>query len=88
MAEIIPYPSTRRWPFILKQAANAAGMQPEAADRYIAHQIQIQRDTMQRKGICGRLIDRELRQLEAAIRRAHFRAPEGRQQQQQPKPSA
>jgi hypothetical protein len=87
-AEIIPYPATRRWPFIARQAAYAAGMRPEAADRYIAHQIQIQRNSMQRKGICDGLIDRELRQLEAAIRRAHFRALERQQQQQQPKPSA
>jgi hypothetical protein len=82
-AEIIPYPQTRRWRFIVGQAERAARTKPEAADQYISDQIRIQRDWMTRVGIAEKRIDRELRRLESAIRTAH-----GRLVQQARKPSA
>ncbi|MEH2589873.1 DUF6074 family protein [Bradyrhizobium sp. AZCC 1721] len=82
-AEIVPFPQTRRWPFIVRQAERAAALKPESGDRYISDQIRVQRDWMARIGISDKLIDRELRRLEAAIRTAH-----GRLIQQTRKPGA
>ena len=73
-AEVIPYPITRRWAFVAKQADHAAWMRPTAAERYIQHQIKVQGDTMRRKGVAEDLIQRELRCLETAIRAALWKA--------------
>ena len=66
---ILPFPILRRHGFIQKQAAHAACMNPNAAARYIEYQIQVQRDAMRRRGIAENLIARELKLMEAAIRR-------------------
>jgi hypothetical protein len=44
-------------------------MNPDASARYIEYQIQVQRDAMRRRGIAEDLIARELKLMEAAIRR-------------------
>ncbi|MBQ8105569.1 MULTISPECIES: DUF6074 family protein [unclassified Afipia] len=67
-ADIIPFPLARRHDMIERQAMYAAEINPDAADRHIAHQLKIQRDAMRRKGIDERLIARELRCMEGAIR--------------------
>lgn len=69
MATIIPFPINRRGPYIARQAHRAAELRPDACERYIAHQIKLQRDCMVRKGIEQWLIDRELGCLERAIRK-------------------
>jgi uncharacterized protein DUF6074 len=68
-ATILPFPILRRNGFIEKQAAHAACMNPDASARYIEYQIQVQRDAMRRRGIAEDLIARELKLMEAAIRR-------------------
>jgi hypothetical protein len=68
-ATILPFPILRRHGFIEKQAAHAACMNPAAAARYIEYQIQVQRDAMGRRGVAEDLIARELKLMEAAIRR-------------------
>jgi hypothetical protein len=45
-------------------------MNPAAGERYIQRQIQVQRETMERRGIAPEVIDAELKALEAAIRAA------------------
>ena len=66
---ILPFPILRRHGFIEKHAAHAACMNPDAAARYIEYQIQVQRGAMRRRGIAEDLIARELKLMEAAIRR-------------------
>jgi len=66
---IFPFPILHRHGFIEKQAAHAASMNPDASARYIEYQIQVQRDAMRRRGIAEDLIARELKLMEAAIRR-------------------
>ena len=73
-ATILPFPILRRYGFVQKQAAHAAGMNPDAGVRYIEYQIQVQRDAMRRRGIAEDLIARELKLMEAAIRRALLQA--------------
>jgi hypothetical protein len=68
-ATILPFPILRRHGFIEKQAAHAACMNPDAGVRYIEHQIQVQRDAMRRRGVAEDLIARELKLMDAAIRR-------------------
>ena len=68
-ATVLPFPILRRHGFIEKQAAHAACMNPDAAARYVEYQIQVQRDAMRRRGIAENLIARELKLMEAAIRR-------------------
>ena len=68
MAEVIPFPLTRRRAFIAKQAGHAAEMHPDAATRYVQHQVKVQRDTMLRKGVAEEVIEHELRCMELAIR--------------------
>jgi hypothetical protein len=68
-AKVLPFPILRRHGFIEKQAAHAASMNPEASARYIEYQIQVQRDAMRRRGIAEDLIARELKLMEAPIRR-------------------
>lgn len=68
-ATVLPFPILRRHGFIEKQAAHAARMNPDASARYIEYQIQVQRAAMRRRGIAEDLIARELKLMEAAIRR-------------------
>ena len=73
-ATVLPFPILRRHGFIEKQAAHAACMNPDASPRYIEYQIQVQRDAMRRRGIAENLITRELKMMEAAIRRELLQA--------------
>lgn len=70
MSRVIPFPISRRGPYIHRQAHRAAELNPDASERYIENQLRLQRDSMQRKGIDPRLIERELSCLEGAIRKA------------------
>lgn len=76
-ADIIPFPLARRHDMIERQATYAAEINPDAADRHIAHQLKIQRDAMRRRGIDEHLIDRELNCMETAIRSALCKATMG-----------
>lgn len=81
MAEVVPFPITRRRAFIARQAHVAAGMRPEAGERYIQHQLKTQGQTMRRRGIDEQIISQELRCMDAAIRTNLFLSmptPKGR----------
>jgi hypothetical protein len=73
MAEILPFPIVRRRDFVERQALRAAELSPNAGERHIRNQIQVQIDAMRRKGISEELITREVRCFERAVRAALWR---------------
>jgi hypothetical protein len=68
-ATVLPYPIVNRRTYISRQAEQMACMNERAAARYLAHQLQVQRDAMCRRGVPEPLIEREIRNMDAAIRR-------------------
>jgi Family of unknown function (DUF6074) len=68
MAEVIPFPLTRRRTFIERQAGRVAELNHDAGERHIAHQLNVQAVAMRRKGIDEGRIAREIRCMESAIR--------------------
>jgi hypothetical protein len=76
-ATVYPFPIHRRNGFIEKQATHAASMNPDASARYVEYQIQVQGDAMRRRGISDDLIARELKLMDAAIRRQLLQALAG-----------
>lgn len=68
MAEIVPFPISRRAAFIKRQAERAARLNPDAGERHIEQQVKIQIDAMRRKGVADEIIEHEAKCMEAAIR--------------------
>jgi hypothetical protein len=68
-AIIIPFPLASRRAYIAKQAEQMACMSPAAAARYLCHQLKVQADAMRRRGVPEEQIERETRNMEAAIHR-------------------
>ncbi|KRR11287.1 hypothetical protein CQ12_05525 [Bradyrhizobium jicamae] len=67
-ATIVPFPLDRRRTFIERQANRAAELNPDAGERHILYQLEVQRAALRRKGVDDALIERELRCMESAIR--------------------
>jgi hypothetical protein len=67
-AIVVPFPMANRRSLIVRQALYAAGLNPDAAERHIRRQLNIQCQAMRRKGIAERLITREINCLERSIR--------------------
>ena len=67
-SNVVPFPRTRHVGFVAKHAANIAGMPADRGDKYLAHQLNRQRETMARRGIPPETIQAEIRSLELAIR--------------------
>lgn len=74
MAEILPFPLARRRGFIERHARLIAGMNAEAGERHLIRQLEIQFDTLERKGIDCDVIEREVLALRSAIRNALWSA--------------
>jgi len=68
VAVIVPFPIVRRRDFVLRNAARIAEAQPKTAEKLLTHTINVQVETMARRGIAPSLIAREARALENAIR--------------------
>lgn len=68
MAEVVPFPLTRRRTYIANQAHHALCMRPESGERHIQRQVQMQADVLRRKGVAEHLVQREIRCLETALR--------------------
>ena len=68
MAVIVPFPIVRRRDFVLRNAARIAEAQPKTAEKLLTHTINVQVETMARRGIAPSLIAREARALENAVR--------------------
>ncbi len=73
-ATVVPFPIARRQAFIRKQADHATCLNPDAAERYVQYQLQVQCEAMRRRGVAEDLIARELKCVEAAIRQELLRA--------------
>jgi hypothetical protein len=72
-AVIVPFPIARRRAFIQKQADHATCLNPDASERYLEYQLQVQRDAMRRRGVAEDLIARELKCMAAAVRQELLR---------------
>jgi hypothetical protein len=70
-AVVYPFPLARRRPLIERQVRYATAISPDAALRHIQQQLDVQAETMRRRGIDEDIIARELGCMEAAIR-SHF----------------
>jgi hypothetical protein len=66
-ASIVPFPLSRRVAFVERHADIIASMTPERAERHLAHQLKVQREALQRRGVDAERIERELALLERAI---------------------
>lgn len=65
--KVLPFPPRRRVDYIRKQAGLMAGMHPEKADAHLGRQLDLQRETLARKGVEAARIDVELVGLKDAI---------------------
>jgi len=68
VAVIVPFPIVRRRDFVLRNAARIAEAQPKTAEKLLTHTINVQVETIARRGIAPSLIAREARALENAVR--------------------
>ena len=59
MAEVFPFPATRRVAFIRKHAARMANLPEITAWKHLRHQVEVQRQTMLRRGIDADAADRK-----------------------------
>lgn len=81
MHEVIPFPLARRIDFVERHARMIAAMSAEAGEGHLQRQLEIQRQTLARKGVSAAAIELELKGLASAIRSALWRvvfAPGGR----------
>jgi hypothetical protein len=67
-AFIIPFPRTRHRPFVERHAQRMAHLPHQTAEKHLAYQLQLQRQTMSKRGIASAVIECELATLERAIR--------------------
>lgn len=70
MATVLPFPLARRQTFIRRQANWYLGQGEGAAERNLRRQLQVQRDTLTRRGVDPPRALAETAALEAAIRAA------------------
>lgn len=64
---VLPFPRYRDRTFIRRHGQRMAAA-PRGAERYLAAQLRVQRETMLRRDIDPALVDDEIRCLEATIR--------------------
>jgi uncharacterized protein DUF6074 len=64
---IVPFPLSRCRAFVLRHANIINGMSPESAERHLAHQLKVQHDALERRGVDPERIERELASLQRAI---------------------
>ena len=67
-AEIIPFPLAHRRLLISRQAQWFVEQSERAAERNLSRQLQVQRETMLRRGVDPTRAEAEVRALEALIR--------------------
>jgi hypothetical protein len=68
LMSIIPFPRSRNRRFIIKHAVRMAKLPARTAEKHLAHQLQVQAQTMAGRGIAPEVVESELRTLENAIR--------------------
>jgi hypothetical protein len=67
-AQVMPFPLSRRRPFVARLAAQIASRPMDAGEAHLLQQLARQHEVLRRKGVPERAIDRELRSLTAAVR--------------------
>lgn len=67
-ADILAFPLNRRLGYIRRQGDWLASMSAKAADSVLLQQLQVQRDTLLRKGVDLVAVEVQLKELEDAIR--------------------
>jgi hypothetical protein len=72
-AVVIPFPARARPHFVNRHASRMAALSASASENHLAHQVEIQRAALTRKGADPLLIEREMKMLEGAIRAALWR---------------
>ena len=65
---LILFPAARQRAFIVKHALRIAQLSPAQSEAYLRRVLQLQGQTMRRRGISGTMIARELKRLEGAFR--------------------
>ena len=70
VANVVPFPLARRRAFIHRHARLIAAMSPDAGERHLERQLAFQFETLRRKNIDVRAIDREVASLRSAIHAA------------------
>lgn len=73
-AKILVFPLRNRIGFVERQARQIAGMSADAGERHLTHQLRVQREALERRGIDPELICAEITSLEAAIKAALWKA--------------
>lgn len=73
MATILPFPRIRDHAFVARQASWLAELPPSTAEKQLARQLQVQRETMVKRGITFDLVEQHVREIEAVIRDAMWR---------------
>jgi hypothetical protein len=78
-AAIIPFPRNRHQSFVTRHAQRMAHLPHQTAEKHLAYQLQLQRQTMTKRGIASESIECELTALEHAIRNElwHFTISDG-----------
>jgi hypothetical protein len=76
-AAVVPFPLARRRDMISRQARRYTELNPDAAERHIEYQVQVQAAAMRRKGVAEDMIERECRSFENAIRELLTRSASG-----------
>ena len=66
-ATVVPFPRTRHRRFVQRQASLMVQYSEAAAGKHLAQQIELQRRTMQRRGVNADLIGEHLRELEGVV---------------------
>jgi hypothetical protein len=60
--------------FVERQARQIVSMSADAGERHLTHQLRVQREALERRGIEPELIGAEIKGLEAAIKAALWKA--------------
>ncbi|WP_454917293.1 DUF6074 family protein [Xanthobacter sediminis] len=68
MSIVVPFPRARDRTFVRRHAAHIATLKPDRGERYLAKQLQIQADTLARRGVAPAIIGEHIKALESAIR--------------------
>jgi hypothetical protein len=72
-ARLIPFPAARRADLVRRITARMTMLSLKSAEAHLRRQLEIQGETMRRRGIPERVIARELRALQTAVRVALWR---------------
>lgn len=80
-AQVLPFPLARRRDLVDRQAHWFVAQSHRAAERNLKRQLELQRQTLLRRGVATERADREVELLRAAISaevRRHLFAPEAK----------